>query len=116
MKIITAIVQPFMLSKVSHALEEIEGFPGMTVANVRGFGREKSEHNEAAPHRAIEDFIEYVEKARIEIVAPDSMVEQITDVIVRTAHTGNRGDGKVFIWPVENAVRIQTGETDNAAL
>lgn len=116
MKIITAIVQPFMLGKVTHALEEIEGFPGMTVTNVRGFGREKSEHSKGAPHSVVEEFIEYVEKSRIEIVAPDAMVEQITGVIARAAHTGNRGDGKVFVWPVESAMRIQTGETDNAAL
>ena len=116
MKIITAIVQPFRLSKVTYALEEIEGFPGMTVTDVRGFGREKSAHEEGSPHRVIEDFVEYVKKVRIEIVARDEMVEQIVETITRVAHTGNRGDGKVFVWPVEHAVRIQTGETDDEAL
>lgn len=116
MKMITAMVQPFMLSKVTHALQEIEGFPGMTVTDVRGFGREKSVHEEGAPHRVIEDFVEYIKKARIEIVARDEMVEQIVETIVRTAHTGRRGDGKVFVWPVEHAVRIQTGEKDVAAI
>lgn len=116
MKIITAIVQPFRLSKVTYALEEIEGFPGMTVTDVRGFGREKSAHEEGSPHRVIEDFVEYVKKVRIEIVARDEMVEQIVETITRVAHTGNRGDGKVFVWPVEHAVRIQTGETDDTAL
>ena len=116
MKMITAMVQPFMLSKVTGALEEIEGFPGMTVTDARGFGREKSAHRAGAPHRVVEDFVEYVKKARIEIVARDEMVDSIVDTIVRTAHTGRGGDGKVFVWPVERAVRIQTGETDDAAI
>ena len=116
MKMITAIVQPFMLSKVTHALEEIAGFPGMTVTDARGFGREKSIHDEGAPHRAIEDFVEYVKKARIEIVAHDDLIEQIVETIARVAHTGNRGDGKVFVWSVEHAVRIKTGETGEDAV
>ena len=116
MKIITAIVQPFMLSKITHALEDIDGFPGMTVTDARGFGREKSSHDKGAPHRVIEDFVEYVKKTRIEIVARDEIVEQIVATIARAAHTGNRGDGKVFVWPVERALRIQTGETDEAAV
>jgi nitrogen regulatory protein PII len=116
MKIITAMVQPFMLSKVTGALEALEGFPGMTVTDVRGFGREKSTHESGAPHRVIEDFVEYVKKARIEIVARDEMVDLIVETIVRVAHTGNRGDGKVFVWPIEQAVRIQTGETGDAAV
>ena len=116
MKIITAMVQPFMLSKVTSALESIEGFPGMTVTDVRGFGREKSLHDQGAAHRVSEDFVEYVKKARIEIVAHDQMIDRIVETIVSTAHTGNKGDGKVFVWKVEHAVRIQTGETDNAAV
>ena len=116
MRIIAAIVQPFMLSKVTSALEAIEGFPGMTVVDARGFGREKSAHDKGAPHRVIEDFVEYVKKTRIEIVARDEMVEPIVETIARAAHTGNRGDGKIFVWPVERAVRIQTGETGDAAV
>jgi nitrogen regulatory protein PII len=116
MKIITAMVQPFMLSKVTSALEDVEGFPGMTVTDVRGFGREKGIHAQGGAHRVIEDFVEYVKKARIEIVAPDEMIQEIVDAIVRVAHTGNAGDGKVFVWPVERAVRIQTGDKDDAAL
>ena len=116
MKMITAIIKPFMLSKVTYALEQIEGFPGMTVSDVRGFGREKSMHDEGAPHRVIEDFVEYVNKTRIEIVAQEEMIEQIVETIARTAHTGNPGDGKVFVWTVEHAVRIQTGEMNEAAV
>lgn len=116
MRIITAMVQPFMLSKVTSALEDLEGFPGMTVSDVRGFGREKGIHAQGGAHRVIEDFVEYVKKARIEIVSPDDMVDAIFDTIVRVAHTGNGGDGKVFVWPVERAVRIQTGDQNDAAL
>ena len=116
MKIITAMVQPFMLSKVTSALEDLEGFPGMTVTDVRGFGREKGIHALGGAHRVVEDFVEYVKKARIEIVSADEMMGAIVDTIVRVAHTGNAGDGKVFVWPVESAVRIQTGDRDNAAL
>ena len=116
MKIITAMVQPFMLSRVTGALEEIEGFPGMTVTDARGFGREKGQHARGAPHRVVEEFVEYVKKARVEIVARDEMVDLIVETITRAAHTGNPGDGKVFVWPVERAVRIQTGETDDSAL
>ncbi|MBA2527056.1 MAG: P-II family nitrogen regulator [Pyrinomonadaceae bacterium] len=116
MKIITAMVQPFMLSKVTSALEDIDDFPGMTVTDVRGFGREKASHARGAPHRVIEDFVEYVKKERIEIIARDEMADLIVETIVGAAHTGNPGDGKVFIWPVEKAVRIQTGETDDLAL
>lgn len=116
MKIITAMVQPFMLSKVTTALEEIEGFPGMTVTDVRGFGREKGSHAKGAPHRIIDDFVEYVKKARIEIVVLDEMVDSIVDTLVKAAHTGNPGDGKVFVWSVERAVRIQTGESNENAI
>ena len=116
MKIITAMVQPFMLSKVTSALEDVEGFPGMTVTDVRGFGREKGIHAHGGAHRVIEDFVEYVKKERIEIVAPDGMADLIVETIVRAAHTGNPGDGKVFVWSVEQAVRIQTGDKDDAAL
>ena len=100
MKIITAMVQTFMLSKVTRALEEIEGFPGMTVTDVRGFGREKGAHAHGTPHRVIEDFVTYIRKARIEIVTHDEMVDEIVETIARTAYTGNPGDGKVFVSPV----------------
>lgn len=118
MKIITAMVQPFMLGKVTGALEAIDGFPGVTVTDVRGFGREKSAHahEESGHHRVLEEFVEFVKKVRIEIVARDETVDEIVETITRAAHTGNPGDGKVFVWPVERAVRIQTGESDDAAL
>lgn len=111
MKIITAMLQPFMLSKVVSALEAIDTFPGMTLTDVRGFGRRRSEREEQSMH--LDDFHQ---KSRIEIVAPDDLTERIVRAITDTARTGNDGDGKIFVWSVEHAVRIQTGETDDAAL
>lgn len=111
MKIITAMIQPFMMGKVTQALEALKGFPGMTVTEARGFGRRRGKEEE---REAVID--EFHKKSRLEIVARDEMVEQIVATLVRTAHTGNHGDGKVFVWEVESAVRVQTGETNEAAL
>lgn len=110
MKIITAMVRPSLLNRVTNALEEINDFPGVTVTDVRGFGRRSVAEDVAPP------LDEFIEKVRLEIVARDEMVTQIVEVIVRVAHTGNHGDGKVFVWPVEHAVRIRTGETDSSAI
>lgn len=116
MKLIAAVIQPFMLTKLTRALEEIEDFPGMTVVDVQGFGREKAHHEPGARHSRIEDVVDFVRKVRIDIVAHDAMVEPIVNTIVKTTHTGNRGDGKIFVLPVEHAVRIKTGETGDAAI
>lgn len=115
MKMITAIVQPFMLTKISHALESIERFPGLSITDVRGFGREKLEHD-SEHHRRADDIVDFVKKSRIDIAAPDDLAEEIIRVIERVAHTGNRGDGKIFVTPLETAVRIRTGERDEHAL
>lgn len=111
MKMITAMIQPFMLNRLTYALEELEGFPGMTVTDARGFGRKQSPEEERAPH-----YDPFHPKTRIEIVALDQMVEAIVKTLVTHAHTGNHGDGKIFVWDVEHAVRVQTGERDTAAL
>ncbi len=111
MKIITAMIQPFMLNKVTSALEALADFPGMTVTDVRGFGRRWSVQEK----RALQIDM-FKEKTRLEIVAPDDQAQQIVETLVCAAHTGNNGDGKVFVWSVENAVRIQTSEKDEAAL
>ena len=111
MKIITAMVQPFMLNKVVSALETIEGFPGMTLTEVRGFGRRQSAREEHGMH-----LDEFHPKVRIEIVTADRLVDEIVNTIAASAHTGNDGDGKVFVWSVERAIRTQTGETQEAAL
>ncbi len=111
MKIITAIVQPFMLNKIAYALEDMENFPGMTVTAARGFGRKQSPGEQRAAQ-----YDPFHLKSRIEIVAPDEMVESIVSTLVEHARTGKDGDGKVFVWDVERAVRIQTGETDESAV
>ncbi len=118
MKMITAMIQPFMLYKVSTALEEIADFPGMTIEDVQGLGRNTTaaHHDASDPDRVTEEYVEYAKKTRIEIVARDEMVERIVETIVRIAHTGNSGDGMVFVWPIENVTRIQTGESGEAAI
>lgn len=110
MKVVTAVINPSMLNKVVDALQEIKDFPGMTISDVRGFGRRNVAQEETAP---LEEFID---KVHLEIVARDEIVEVIVGTIVRAAHTGRHGDGKVFVWPVEQAVRIRNGELNEAAL
>ena len=111
MKIITAMIQPFMLNKVTSALKALADFPGMTVTEARGFGRRRSVQEQHSLH-----LDEFKNKTRLEIVAPDEQAQQIVETLVRAARTGNSGDGKVFVWSVESATRIQTGEQNEAAL
>ena len=113
MKEIKAIIQPFMLSKVVDALKKIPHFPGITVTKVQGFGREKGE---GAHHKIIEDLIDYVPKVKIEIVVHDDMLDDVVGAIVDHAHTGNRGDGKIFIYDVRESVRIKTKERGDTAV
>jgi nitrogen regulatory protein P-II 1 len=108
MKEIKAFIQPFMLSRVTKALEVIPEFPGMSVSDVRGFGRGKLVKGIT--------IVEYVPKVKIEIVAKDEMADRIVETIERHAHTGNMGDGKIFVSNVERAVRIRTGEKDEEAI
>ena len=107
MKQITAIIQPFTLSKVAWALQNIDGLPGMTVTKVQGFGRGKAK---GASHRIVEDLIDYVLKVKIELVVNDHMEEEVVRTILKNAHTGNKGDGKIFVVDVKNAIRIRTEE------
>lgn len=108
---ITAMIQQFMLNKVTSALEAIQGFPGMTITKVQGFGRRRSIREQQSLH-----INEFKEKVCIQIVTPDEKEQQIIETLVRSARTGHSGDGKIFVWSVESAVRIQTGEKDEAAL
>lgn len=112
MKEIKAIVQPFMLEKVLDALRDIEGLPGLTVSEVRGFGRTRGR----AIDTASESPVEYVKKAKVEVVVPDTLAERVVRVIQENAHTGNIGDGKIFVYPVSDVVRIRTGERGEAAI
>ncbi len=114
MKEVKAIIQPFMVTKVVEALKRIEGLPGLTVdREVRGFGRTRGDESQ---HKIVDDLVEYVPKAKLEIVVPDELVESVVQTIQSCAHTGNSGDGKIFIIPVDDVVKIRTGERGERAL
>jgi nitrogen regulatory protein P-II 1 len=112
MKKIEAIVQPFKLNDVKEALNEI-GLRGMTVSEVKGFGRQKG-HKEI--YRGSEYTVDFLPKQKLEIILPDSMVKAATDAIQHAAYTGKIGDGKIFVYPVDNAIRIRTQEEGDTAL
>lgn len=113
MKEIKAIIQPFMLSKVINALKELERLPGVTVSEVKGFGKGRAEN---AEHKVVEDFIEYGKKVKLEIVVPDNLVDEVVGVICANAHTGRPGDGKIFVSTVDEVVKIRTGEKGEQAI
>jgi len=112
MKRITAIIKPYKLDDVREALAEA-GVNGMTVTEVKGFGRQKG-HTEL--YRGAEYVVDFLPKIRLEVVAPDERCEPAIEAIARAAHTGKIGDGKIFVEPVERVVRIRTGEEGDAAL
>ncbi len=99
-----------MLAKVTHALQKIDGFPGVSMVEIQGFGRGKV----LVPGDKI--IREFVPKIRLETMVKDELVEEVVSTIQKAAHTGNRGDGVIFVLPMEHAVRIRTGERDSAAL
>ena len=112
MKKIEAIIKPFKLDEVREALSEI-GVNGLTVTEVKGFGRQKG-HTEL--YRGAEYVVDFLPKIKMELVVADTLVEQAIDAIVRAAHTGKIGDGKIFVTAVEQVIRIRTGETGEAAV
>ncbi|MGH7254589.1 MAG: P-II family nitrogen regulator [Nitrospirales bacterium] len=112
MKLIEAIIKPFKLDEVKDALLEI-GIQGMTVTEVKGFGRQKG-HKET--YRGTEYAIEFVPKVKIEVAVADNQVQTVLETISRTAKTGSIGDGKIFVRDLTAAVRIRTGETGESAL
>ncbi|MEW6209673.1 MAG: P-II family nitrogen regulator [Acidobacteriota bacterium] len=112
MKKIESIIRPHLLDAVKNALQEI-GVMGLTVTEVRGFGRQKG-HTET--YRGSEYKIDFVPKVKIEVVIPEEMVDLAIDAIQKTAKTGKFGDGKIFVIPVEEVVRIRTGERGELAL
>ena len=112
MKKIEAIIKPFKLEDVKEALSAL-GVEGMTVSEVKGFGRQKG-HTEI--YRGSEYTVDFLPKIKIEVVLADNMVTAAVDAIVKAARTGKIGDGKVFVSPIENAVRIRTEETGEAAV
>ena len=112
MKKIEAVIKPFKLDDVREALTDI-GITGMTVTEVKGFGRQKG-HTEV--YRGAEYAVDFLPKVKIELVLRDEQVDQVVDVIIETARSGKIGDGKIFIIPVEEAVRIRTGERADSAV
>ncbi len=112
MKLVTAVIKPFKLDEVREALDRI-GVHGMTATEVQGYGRQKG-HTEI--YRGAEYTVKFLPKVRIEIVVPDGRVDDVIDAIERTARTGVTGDGKIFVTPIEQALRIRTGEADDDAL
>ena len=112
MKKIDAIIKPFKLEDVKEALAEI-GVEGMTVTEVKGFGRQKG-HTEI--YRGSEYTVDFLPKIKIEVVVADNLVKEAVEAIVKAAKTGKIGDGKVFVSPVENAIRIRTEETGESAV
>ena len=112
MKLIKAIIKPFKLEEVKDSLSEI-GVEGMTVSEVKGFGRQKG-HTEI--YRGSEYTVDFLPKVKLEIAVADDIVTKVVDSIVSASQTGKIGDGKVFILPIEEAVRIRTGEKGDVAL
>lgn len=112
MKLVTAIIKPFKLDDVREALSEI-GVQGVTVTEVKGFGRQKG-HTEL--YRGAEYVVDFLPKVKLEIAINDDLAEQVIEAISKAANTGKIGDGKIFMYPLEQAVRIRTGETGPDAL
>jgi len=111
-KKIEAIIKPFKLDEVKEALHEV-GVSGITVTEAKGFGRQKG-HTEL--YRGAEYVVDFLPKVKLEVAVPDNLVERVVEAISNAAQTGRIGDGKIFVVPVESAVRIRTGERDDMAL
>jgi len=112
MKKIEAIIKPFKLDEVKDALHEV-GLQGITVVEAKGFGRQKG-HTEL--YRGAEYVVDFLPKVKLEVVLDDDLVERAVEAIQQAAHTGRIGDGKIFILPVEQAIRVRTGETGTEAI
>lgn len=112
MKKVEAIIKPFKLDEVKDALNEI-GIQGMTVTEVKGFGRQKG-HTEL--YRGAEYVIDFIPKIKIEIVTAESLVKKVVETIEKAAKTGKIGDGKIFVYSIEDVIRIRTGESGEAAV
>lgn len=112
MKKIEAIVKPFKLDDIKEKLTEL-GIKGITISEVKGFGRQKG-HTEL--YRGAEYIIDFIPKIKLELIIPDNLVDDVVSAIVESARTGRIGDGKIFVTPIEEVIRIRTGETGESAL
>ncbi len=113
MKEIKAVMQPAMLAKVIGGLKALPGLPGVTVSEVKGFGKSRAAD---AEHKIVEDEVEYSKKVKLEIVVPDDRVDEVLKSICDNAHTGKPGDGKIFVLPVSEVIKIRTGEKGESAI
>jgi len=111
-KKIEAIIKPFKLDEVKEALHEV-GVSGLTVTEAKGFGRQKG-HTEL--YRGAEYVVDFLPKVKLEVAVPDELAERVVEAITNAAQTGRIGDGKIFVVPIDSAVRIRTGERDESAL
>jgi nitrogen regulatory protein P-II 1 len=123
MKEIKAIIQPFMLTRVVTALHKIEGLPGITISDIKGFGKSRGKKSslskiplDAGENGNNEGIYEFVPKNKIEVVVQNEFVEAIVNTIQENAHTGNPGDGKIFVTEVSNVVKIRTNERGEEAI
>ncbi len=107
MKEIKAIIRPFKLLDVSEALKKIEGLPGVTVSEIRGFGKSRAKN---AKDKVVYEMVEFIPRIQLEVVVDDEMVDEVVNVIQNYAHTGNTGDGKIFVTNIEEIVKIRTNE------
>ena len=113
MKEIKAIIRPFKLLHVVSALQKIENLPGVTISDIRGFGKSKAKD---AKEKIMDGLIAYVQKVKIEVVVPDELVETVVSTIQAQAQTGNPGDGKIFIYSVDDVIKIRTNERGSGAV
>lgn len=113
MKEIKAIIRPSKLLEVSEELHEIEGLPGVTVLEIKGFGKGKAKN---AKDKIVYEMVEFMPRIQLEVVVADEMVEEVVNVIQKYAHTGNIGDGKIFVSTVDTVVKIRTNERGRDAI
>lgn len=112
MKLVTVVIKPFKLEEVREALSNI-GITGLTVTEVKGFGRQKGH---AELYRGAEYNVNFLPKVKIDLAISDEQIDEVINIITKTAYTGKIGDGKIFVTSLEHVVRIRTGETDESAL
>jgi nitrogen regulatory protein P-II 1 len=113
MKEIKAIIRPFKLLEVTEALQKIERLPGVTVSEIKGFGKGRAKN---AQDKTVYEMVELVPRVKIEVVVTDEMVDEVINVIQKYSHTGNTGDGKIFVTEVANVVKIRTNEQGESAI
>ncbi len=113
MKEIKAIIRPFKLLEVTEELHKIEGLPGVTVSEIKGFGKGRAKN---AKDKIVYEMVEFVPRIKLEVVVHDEMVDEVVNVIQKFAHTGNTGDGKIFVINVEETVKIRTNERGKDAI